>query len=144
MKSNKVKNIFDWLNHISYSKTEIDQFTDQDWDKFNSYMTHRFISMYEPYAVICNELQMLNPLDKKAVYLCYKNILPKQKMFFKYIKSKVKQPEKERLDAVVKYFQVSEREAKDCIKVIEKDYMIKILEDLGTEEKEIKKIIKSW
>ena len=65
-------------------------------------------------------------------------------MFLKYIKSKVKQPDKEILDAVVKYFQVSEREAKDCIKVIEKDYMIKILEDLGTEEKEIKKIIKSW
>ena len=138
-----INNIFDWLNHISYLKTEVDQFSDEDWDKFNSYMIHRFVSMYGPYASLVNELQLLNPLDKKAVYLCYKNILPKKKMFFKYIKSKVKQPNKELTDSLITYFKYSEREAKETLRFIDKDYLIEILQSLGKEDKEIKKILKS-
>ena len=143
MKKDKINNIFDWLNHISYLKTEVDQFSDQDWDKFNSYMIHRFVSMYGPYSSLVNELQLLNPLDKKAVYLCYKNILPKKKMFFKYIKSKVKQPNKELTDSLIDYFKYSEREAKETLRFIDKDYLIEILQSLGKEDKEIKKILKS-
>ena len=137
-----INNIFDWLNHISYLKTEVDQFSDQDWDKFNSYMVHRFVSMYGPYSALVNELQLLNPLDKKAVYLCYKNILPKKKMFFKYIKSKIKQPDKDLINALKDYFKFSEREAKEASSFLDKKYVIEILQSLGKEDKEIKKITK--
>ena len=137
-----INNIFDWLNHISYLKTEVDQFSDQDWDKFNSYMIHRFVSMYGPYCSLVNELQLLNPLDKKAVYLCYKNILPKKKTFFKYIKSKVKQPDKDLIEALKEYFKFSEREAKETLSFLDKKYVIEILQSLGKEDKEIKKLIK--
>ena len=106
-------------------------------------MIHRFVSMYGPYSSLVNELQLLNPLDKKAVYLCYKNILPKKKMFFKYIKSKVKQPNKELTDSLIDYFKYSEREAKETLRFIDKDYLIEILQSLGKEDKEIKKILKS-
>ena len=142
MKKDKINNIFDWLNHISYLKTEVDQFSDQDWDKFNSYMIHRFISMYGPYSSLVNELQLLNPLEKKAVYLCYKNILPKKKMFFKYIKSKVKQPDKDLINALTEYFKFGEREAKETLSFLDKNYVIEILQSLGKEDKEIKKLIK--
>ena len=142
MKKDKINNIFDWLNHISYLKTEVDQFSDQDWDKFNSYMIHRFISMYGPYSSLVNELQLLNPLEKKAVYLCYKKILPKKKTFFKYIKSKIKQPDKDLVSALTDYFKFSEREAKEALSFLDKEYVIEILQSLGKEEKEIKKLIK--
>ena len=142
MKKDKINNIFDWLNHISYLKTEVDQFSDQDWDKFNSYMIHRFISMYGPYSSLVNELQLLNPLEKKAVYLCYKNILPKKKMFFKYIKSKVKQPDKDLINALTEYFKFGEREAKETLSFLDKNYVVEILQSLGKEDKEIKKLIK--
>lgn len=142
MKKDKINNIFDWLNHISYLKTEVDRFSDQDWDKFNSYMIHRFISMYGPYSSLVNELQLLNPLDKKAVYLCYKNILPKKKMFFKYIKSKIKQPDSDLINALINYFKFSEREAKETLSFLDKEYVIEILQRLGKEDKEIKKLIK--
>ena len=142
MKKDKINNIFDWLNNISYLKTEVDQFSDQDWDKFNSYMIHRFVSMYGPYSSLVNELQLLNPLDKKAVYLCYKNILPKKKTFFKYIKSKIKQPDKDLVSALTDYFKFSEREAKEALSFLDKEYVIEILQSLGKEEKEIKKLIK--
>ena len=142
MKKDKINNIFDWLNHISYLKTEVDQFSDQDWDKFNSYMIHRFISMYGPYSSLVNELQLLNPLEKKAVYLCYKNILPKKKTFFKYIKSKVKQPDKDLVNALTEYFKFGEREAKETLCFLDKKYVVEILQSLGKEDKEIKKLIK--
>ena len=142
MKKDKINNIFDWLNHISYLKTEVDQFSDQDWDKFNSYMIHRFISMYGPYSSLVNELQLLNPLEKKAVYLCYKNILPKKKMFFKYIKSKVKQPDKDLINALTEYFKFGEREAKETLSFLDKNYVVEILQSLGKEDKEIKKLVK--
>ena len=142
MKKDKINNIFDWLNHISYLKTEVDQFSDQDWDKFNSYMIHRFISMYGPYSSLVNELQLLNPLEKKAVYLCYKNILPKKKTFFKYIKSKVKQPDKDLINALIEYFKFGEREAKETLSFLDKEYVVEILQSLGKEDKEIKKLMK--
>jgi len=142
LKKDKINNIFDWLNHISYLKTEVDQFSDQDWDKFNSYMIHRFISMYGPYSSLVNELQLLNPLEKKAVYLCYKNILPKKKTFFKYIKSKVKQPDKDLVNALTEYFKFGEREAKETLCFLDKKYVVEILQSLGKEDKEIKKLIK--
>ena len=141
MKKDKINNIFDWLNHISYLKTEVDQFSDQDWDKFNSYMIHRFVSMYGPYASLVNELQLLNPLEKKAVYLCYKNILPKKKTFFKYIKSKVKQPNKELIDTLTNYYKFSEREVKEVLTFLDKDILTEILQSVGKEEKEIKKVL---
>jgi len=142
LKKDKINNIFDWLNHISYLKTEVDQFSDQDWDKFNSYMIHRFISMYGPYSSLVNELQLLNPLEKKAVYLCYKNILPKKKTFFKYIKSKVKQPDKDLINALIEYFKFGEREAKETLSFLDKEYVVEILQSLGKEDKEIKKLMK--
>ena len=40
-----MKNIFDWLKHINQYKTPSSEFTDKDWDVFNSYMVHRFLSM---------------------------------------------------------------------------------------------------
>lgn len=141
MKKDKINNIFDWLNHLSYLKTEVDQFSDQDWDKFNSYMIHRFVSMYGPYSSLVNELQLLNPLDKKAVYLCYKNILPKKKMFFKYIKSKVKQPNKELVDTLTNYYKFSEREVKEVLTFLDKDVLVEILQSVGKEDKEIKKVL---
>ena len=105
-------------------------------------MIHRFVSMYGPYSSLVNELQLLNPLDKKAVYLCYKNILPKKKMFFKYIKSKVKQPNKELVDILTKYYKFSEREVKEILNFLDKNVVVEILQNLGKEDKEIKKLIK--
>jgi hypothetical protein len=97
--------------------------------------------MYGPYSSLVNELQLLNPFDKKAVYLCYKNILPKKKTFFKYIKSKIKQPNKELVDTLTNYYKFSEREVKEVLRFLDKDILTEILQSVGKEDKEIKKIL---
>jgi hypothetical protein len=37
--------LWDWLDEITVRKSPSSQFTDEDWDSWNSYMVHRFISM---------------------------------------------------------------------------------------------------
>ena len=63
-------------------------------------------------------------------------------MFFKYIKSKIKQPDKDLINALTDYFKFSEREAKEVLSFLDKKYVVEILQSLGTEDKEIKKLVK--
>ena len=87
---NKTKNIFDWLNEITLHKSSAEEFTDKDWDNFNSYMVHRFISMNLYYVELANYAQSLMPHNKKEIYNFYKEMIPEGKSYFKYIKSKSK------------------------------------------------------
>ena len=62
-------------------------------------------------------------------------------MFFKYIKSKIKQPNKELIDTLTNYYKFSEREVKEVLTFLDKDILIEILQSVGKEDKEIKKVL---
>ncbi len=59
-------NIFDWLKHINQYKTPVEKFTDKDWDVFNAYMVHRFLSMNKDYIEVVNYVQEFPPQEKKS------------------------------------------------------------------------------
>ena len=63
-----MKNIFDWLKAINNTKPPADSFTDKDWEVWNSYMIHRFISMNSDYIDIVNYVQEFPPQEKKMIY----------------------------------------------------------------------------
>ena len=44
--------VFNWLNEITVKKTSSTQFEKEDWDGWNSYMVHRFLSMNKDYLEI--------------------------------------------------------------------------------------------
>ena len=46
--------IFDWLKQITSEKKSWASFTENQQESFNSYMIHRFVSMYEPYVEVAN------------------------------------------------------------------------------------------
>ena len=46
--------IFDWLKEITTNKTPWSSFTEDQQESFNSYMVHRFVSMYEEYTEVAN------------------------------------------------------------------------------------------
>ena len=106
-------NIFDWLKHINYYKTPVEKFTDKDWDVFNSYMVHRFLSMNREFLEIVNYIQEYPPQEKKAIYKIYKEFIPKNNKWNKYIKSKVKQPNQELVEYIKNYYKCSVKEAKE-------------------------------
>ena len=140
---NRVKNIFCWLEEITLHKTPAKEFTDKDWDNFNAYMIHRFISTNELYTELANYAQTLMPNMKKDIYNFYKEMIPKRKGYFKYIKSKgPKAPNKELVEQISSYFKVGGAEASSYIGMLDKKELTSILKEMGGEDKEIKKLLK--
>ena len=64
--------VFNWLNEITVKKTPSTQFEKEDWDGWNSYMVHRFLSMNKGYIDIVNLAQKFPPTDKEGLYNFYK------------------------------------------------------------------------
>ena len=137
-----MNNIFDWLKAINTTKPPIESFTDKDWEVWNSYMIHRFLSMDRSNIEIVNDIQEILPTDKKKIYSIYKEFIPKNNKWNKYIKSKIKQPNKNLVDYIKDYFKCSSKEAKEYIYLLDKPNISRILMSIGLEKKEITKLIK--
>jgi hypothetical protein len=137
-----MKNVFDWLKEINSTKSHPDTFTNQDWDIWNSYMVHRFLSMNPDYIELVNEVQSLPPSNKKQIYSIYREYIPKNNKWSKYVKSSSKEFDKDLVLQLKKYFNVSVREVKDYLKILDKKEVQSILSKQGLEEKEIKKLLK--
>lgn len=136
------KNIFEWLEHLTYKKSSYNSFEEKSWENFNAYMVHRFVSMYEGYIDIANIAQRFHPTDKKGIYNFYCEMLPKKKMFLRYIKSKIKLSPKEVKQYISNYYKCSLDEANEYIILLDKSDIKIIFDKLGVEIKEQKQLLK--
>jgi protein-arginine kinase len=105
-------------------------------------MVHRFLSMNHNFIEVVNEVQTLPPSNKKQIYSIYREYIPKNNKWSKYIKSSNKEPDKDLVEHLKKHFDVSTREIKDYLKILDKKQIQSILTKQGLEEKEIKKLLK--
>jgi len=137
-----MKNIFDWLKAINTTKPPVESFTDKDWEVWNSYMIHRFLSMNPGYLEIVNYVQDFPPQEKRMIYNIYKEFIPKNNKWSKYIKSKVKQSNKDLIDHIKDYFNCSSKESKEYINILDTLEINRILMERGLTKKEIKPLIK--
>lgn len=142
MNKKKIPNIFGWLEEITLHKSPIDSISEESWDTWNNYMIHRFVSMNVNYVEIANHAQRFNPNDKRQTYAFYRDLVPKKKVFFKYIKPTSKSLNKELVEYITSYFECSKKEAEDLIPILGKEKIGSILSSIGLEEKEIKKLLK--
>ena len=137
-----MKNIFDWLKCINTTKPLTESFSDKDWEVWNSYMIHRFISMNPDYLEIVNYVQDFPPQEKRMIYSIYREFIPKNNRWNKYIKSKVKQPNKDLIDHIKNYFECSSKESKEYINILDTPEISRILTKTGLDKKEIKPLLK--
>ena len=137
-----MRNVFDWVKEINTKKSPVDSFSNKDWDQWNSYVVHRVLSMNPDYLALVNEVQKLPPTDKKQIYSIYKEYIPKNNKWNKYIKSKVKQPNKDLVNHIKGYFECSSREAKEYIEMLAPTEINRILTNKGLDKKEIKPLLK--
>lgn len=137
-----MRNVFDWVKEINTKKSPVDSFSNKDWDQWNSYVVHRVLSMNPDYLSLVNEVQKLPPTDKKQIYSIYREYIPKNNKWSKYVKSTKKPRNKELIEYLVNYFQLSSREVIDYLNILSKNDVILILSQLGIEDKEIKKLLK--
>ena len=133
--------LFDWLNEITVKKTSPEEFSQESWDKWNSYMIHRYLSMNMDYIDIVNYVQKINPQNKQQIYSIYREMIPKKKLWLKYIKNEKKKNYKEVAEYVAEYFECSLGEADHYIDIIPKS-IEGILWEMGLSEEEASKLIK--
>ena len=134
--------IWDWLEEITYKKSPPNSFSEKDWDVFNSYMIHRFISMNPYYIELSNKAQTILPTEKKQVYTIYRELIPKRKVFLKYIKGKSDKYNANLLDILSSHFECSKKESKEYFNILGKPPIKDILSRMGFEKKEITKLLK--
>jgi hypothetical protein len=138
----EVKNIWGWLDEITVKKSPPENFSQSSWDKWNSYMIHRYLSMHIDYIDIANYVQKMNPQNKQQIYSIYREMIPKKKLWLKYIKNENKKNYQELAEYVAEYFSCSLGEADNYIDILKTTNVRGILWEMGVNEKETEKLIK--
>ena len=117
-------NIFDHLKNITTTKGPY--LGDEGW---NNWMINRYLSMDPDYCEVVNYVQKNTwQMKGECLYNLYRDLIPKQYKFLKYIKAKNKKEFKaEEVEAVAAYFEISKKEAKECIEALTKEKLEEII-----------------
>ena len=142
MSKKHIPTVWKWLDEIVYFKTPIENISEESWDNWNSYTVNRSISMNQNFIELVNFVQTVPYDNKQQIYLIYKEMIPKRKMFFKWIKSNTKKQPATLVEYVAKYFECSLGEAEEYIDILREHGVQRILHDMGLDDKEIKKLLK--
>ena len=134
--------IFQWLNEITTHKTPVHEISEESWDKFNSYMIHRYVSMDMNYIDIVNYVQKINPNNKKQIYSIYREMIPQKKTYLKYVKNENKTNYKELAEYIADYLECGLGEADEYIPILQEHGIRGILWKMGVGEDETEKLIK--
>lgn len=142
MAKEKQFGLFDWLNEITLKKSPWESFNEDQIKVFNSFMIHKYISMCPDYIELVNYVQKIPYDNKKQIYSIYKEMIPKRKVYLKYVGAKKKKSNSELMEHISKYYCCSLKEADEYIDILGIEGIKNILPKMGIEEKEIKKLIK--
>ena len=134
--------LFDWLKELTGKKRDWGSFSDKERESFNPYMINRFLSMHQPFVELVNYVQTIPYTEKKKYYTVYCELLPKQNVWLKYIKSKMKQPTVELVSAIADIMECSRREAANAVMVLDNDHLEEVLYKAGYQPNEVAKMFK--
>ena len=134
--------LFDWLKELTGKKRDWDSFSDKERESFNPYMVNRVLSMHQPFVELVNYVQNIPYTEKKKYYTVYCELLPKQNVWLKYIKSKMKQPTVELVSAIADIMECSRREAANAVMILDNDHLEEVLYKAGYQDKEVAKMFK--
>jgi hypothetical protein len=126
-----------------YEKKPWNDLTNEEKDLFNPYLCHRFLSMNPDYIEFVNLIQTFPYTDKEKIYNIYLYMIPKKKMFLKYIKSSTKKKQEKLLKYIASYYECSLGEANEYIDILRENGIKDILNKIGVDEKEQKKLLKN-
>lgn len=115
--------IFRVLKSITLDKKEWIELDEEERNSFNNWLINRFLSMDKDYCEVVNIVQRNTwQMSGEHLYNLYKDLIPQQYKFLKYIKAKNKKEyDDEELYAVRDYFEISRKEAKEYIDMMERE-----------------------
>lgn len=137
----KKMSIFDWIKEIQTTKRPWNYFNETDKNEFNPYMVCKFLSMNPDFVQLVNFVQKI-PYDKEKYYNIFKEFIPQGYSYSPYIKSKKEEVPEIIISSITKYYECSFKEAIEYISLLGVEGVQEILQAVGIDEKQIKKLIK--
>ena len=141
-KQKEIKDLWGWLNEITLYKSPIENISLESWDSWNSYMINRYVSMDIRYIELVNYIQTIPYDNKQQIYLIYREMIPKQKTFFKYLKVSKRKKNLQVIDYVAKHFECSLGEAEEYMDLLREHGVRGVLYKMGITDKEADKLLK--
>jgi hypothetical protein len=141
-KQKNIENLFGWLNEITQFKTPIENISEESWKSWNTFMINKYVSMCPEYIELVNYVQRIPYDQNKQIYSIYREMIPKQKTFFKYLKVTKRKKNTEVIDYIAQYYQCSLGEAEEYLDILRETGARRVLYDMGVEEDEAKKLLK--
>jgi len=145
------KNLFNHLKQITelpYDKNYFSNLSEGDIKTFDIYMINKYLSMNQEWIFIVNYLQKYTlSMPKEIVYKLYSSILPKSKIFLKYVKASDNHSfNNELINVFCIHFECSKKEAKEYIELListkQTNMIAEICQLYGKTDEEVKKIMK--
>lgn len=141
------KTIFQHIANVTYLKKDPATYSESDWKSYSPYMMNRWLSMCKDLTGVIDQTQKYYTLDKQLHYRMLMNILPKSKIFTRYIKGKsTKKFNADLVNVLSSHYEVSKTEVKSYLELGTKDKILtlhirNILERYGKSDKEIQKLM---
>lgn len=133
----KPKTIFDHANQIMVGKDPLyfSKISEEDKKSWSNWMINKILSMTPEYCESINEIQRYQFLEPELYYKILIELIPKRKVFSKYIKSsKNSKFSEEDLVILGKYFMISSREIKEYSDLISEELLNQIYKEHGIEK----------
>ena len=136
---------FDYLKLLHNKKTKWEDLNEEEQKSWNTFIINRALSFNSNYVDIVNIIQPytgghLTPAD---IFRYYQDILPINFRFQKWIKGKKEKKHNPQLLSLLSgYFECSSKQAEDYLNVMKKKDLKSLLNNIGLQEGEIKKLIK--
>lgn len=141
-KQKEIKDLWGWLNEITLYKSPIENISQESWDSWNSYMVNRYVSMDIRYIELVNYIQTIPYDNKQQIYSIYREMIPKQKTFFKYLKVNKRKKNLQAIDYIAKHFECSLGEAEEYMDILRENGVRSVLYKMGVTDKEADKLLK--
>jgi hypothetical protein len=142
MSKKQIKDLWGWLNEITLYKTPVEEISEESWEKWNSYMINRYVSMDIRYIELVNYIQTVPYDNKQQLYNIYREMIPKAKTFFKYLKTNRKKKNTEVIEYIAQHFECSLGEAEEYLDILREHGARRVLYDMGISDKEADKLLK--
>lgn len=148
----KSKNLFDHLRELTEGTDEHywTDLTGGEKVEFQPFIVNRFLSMNVDWIDLVDDLQRytIGILPKNLVFALYHEILPKGRVYLKYVKGKSKATIPDALETMLmRYFECSPKEMREHFDLLMrseqgKTFLVELMQAYGTQEKELKKLRK--
>jgi len=131
----------DWLNHLTVYKTPWEKHSLEEQKTYLPFIVNLWLSMCPELIEIISDVQKYQ-VSNKHHYNLYLKVLPKKKLYYRWIKAKKNNYSEDVIDLLASFYKTSTREISDSLDILDEQKIKSILSNMGINDKEQIKLLK--